>query len=508
MNSRAIQEKSVVYVMLIVGLAISLIQFFYNRSLWLDESYLALNIVDRSYAGLLQPLDNIQVAPILFLQIEKLCSDLIPNSELGLRLFPLLSFILSLFLLRKLLGSVHRSVFTLIFSLCLFVFNPTVIYYSSELKQYMSDLLVLMYMYYFLLKDYRDETQKYYILGAAGAVGIFLSNVAPIILFTVGLYLFFDSYYQKKKAHIRHVILVSFIWGCLFLLYYVLFIHNHPSRDAQVRECRYYHYFMPVNPFKLDFFEFIVHKVQMIVNGLFRFGKVGGFALLILIIAGMISLIRKKRYGMMILTVMPLVLHLILSGLELYPFDLRMILYTIPCIILVCSFGFDYLINLPFISTTCSKYSFMIICVPLAMLALLYKNGFPLTNKEVKESIAFMREHMSPTDRIFVNYFATYPFQYYKQTGFLELNGPPVLYGKSNDITWKNNQWVSDTVKYAEEIRAADAVSGRTWFLFSSVADEDLKQQQLLNYFKSKGENALMEFHTKGSDAYLFEQGK
>lgn len=82
-----------------------------------------------------------------------------------------------------------------------------------------------------------------------------------------------------------------------------------------------------------------------------------------------------------------------------------MILYTIPCIILICFFGFDYLINLPFISTSFSKYSFMIICVPLAMLALLYKNGFPLMNNEVKESIAFICGHMSPTDRIFCKLF-------------------------------------------------------------------------------------------------------
>ena len=84
------------------GIAIRLVQYLYNRSLWADEAVLALNIVNRSYLELLQPLDYDQGAPIGFLWIEKLAIQLFGNNEYALRLFPLLSSILSIFIFYKL----------------------------------------------------------------------------------------------------------------------------------------------------------------------------------------------------------------------------------------------------------------------------------------------------------------------------------------------------------------------------------------------------------------------
>ena len=53
--------------MLALGVLLRLRAYFHNRALWLDEVYLALNLVPRSYAELLQPLDHDQGAPLGFL---------------------------------------------------------------------------------------------------------------------------------------------------------------------------------------------------------------------------------------------------------------------------------------------------------------------------------------------------------------------------------------------------------------------------------------------------------
>jgi hypothetical protein len=145
-------EKAIIKLTIIAGVLLSTLQFFYNRSLWLDEAYLALNIINKSHFELLKPLDLRQVAPILFLIIEKIFSDLIPNSEFGLRLFPLISFWLSIFLFYKLIKAIQQNYYAIIFSLSLFVFNTTLIYYSSEVKQYMTDALVLISVYYLILR--------------------------------------------------------------------------------------------------------------------------------------------------------------------------------------------------------------------------------------------------------------------------------------------------------------------------------------------------------------------
>lgn len=77
------------------GILVRLAQYLYNRSLWNDEAALALNIVNRSYFELLQPLNYDQGAPIGFLLVEKLAVQLFGDNEYALRLFPLLSAIIS-----------------------------------------------------------------------------------------------------------------------------------------------------------------------------------------------------------------------------------------------------------------------------------------------------------------------------------------------------------------------------------------------------------------------------
>jgi len=94
-------EQITIAILIGLGILLPLIQFIYNRSIWLDEAMLSLNIIHKGYFELLKPLDYVQVAPILFLIIEKFFSTIIPNSEYGLRLFPLLSYWVSLFFFYK-----------------------------------------------------------------------------------------------------------------------------------------------------------------------------------------------------------------------------------------------------------------------------------------------------------------------------------------------------------------------------------------------------------------------
>ena len=79
-------------------------QYLTGRSLWADEAMLALNIVTRDFAGMFQPLDYDQGAPIGFLLVEKLFHALLGKHELALRLFPLLVGLISLWLFYRLLN--------------------------------------------------------------------------------------------------------------------------------------------------------------------------------------------------------------------------------------------------------------------------------------------------------------------------------------------------------------------------------------------------------------------
>src|SRR5512143_3859115 len=96
-------ERVVLAMLILVGVMLRLRQYLTDRSLWVDEAMLALNIVNRSFAELFKPLDYNQGAPIGFLLVEKSLDSIIGRNELVLRLFPLLAGLCSLWLFYLLL---------------------------------------------------------------------------------------------------------------------------------------------------------------------------------------------------------------------------------------------------------------------------------------------------------------------------------------------------------------------------------------------------------------------
>ncbi len=498
-------EKTLIIFTVLIGIFLSMYQFIQNRSLWLDESYLSLNIIHKSPFELLKPLDLGQVAPILFLEIEKVFSIVIPNSEFGLRLFPMISFSISLLLFYKIVNDIHHNYYTIIFSLALFVFNPTLINYSVEVKQYSTDVLVLTCLYFFALKIDHNDKLTYYYLGIIGTVSIFISNVAPIILFTVCFYLIYSNYINKHH-NLFHIAIISLVWGCSFLLYYVLFIYKHIPKetlDYFITSWGYYNGFMPTDPFKIQFYQFIRNISSMIFTSLFRFGKIGGISLIILFFTGILSLIKNRKIALFILTITPLILHLLLSALKLYPFDTRLILYTCPCIIIICSFGFDYFVNILFNPLKIGRLSILALCIPLLLFYCFYLDtGLTMKKYGIKESIIFIGQHINKNDKLFVSYFASWPFRYYRDIGFIKTDSNNIIYGNINKITWNGKRWIADTIQLSNEL---SLLGGRVWFLFVENGDEDERMQFVNNYYKLRGKNIIQEYHTRGSDVYLYK---
>src|SRR5205814_7982131 len=94
--------------LLALGVLFRLRAYLHGRALWLDEVYLALNLVPRSYAELLQPLDHDQGAPLGFLLAAKFLIRCFGESEFVLRLLPFACGLLSLFLFQRIARQLLR----------------------------------------------------------------------------------------------------------------------------------------------------------------------------------------------------------------------------------------------------------------------------------------------------------------------------------------------------------------------------------------------------------------
>lgn len=489
-NNTVHNKQSIIhYGLITLGIALSLIQYCYNRSLWLDEACLANNIIERNYSALLKPLDYNQVAPILFLQFVKFFSSLLPNSELGLRLFPLISYSASLFLFYRLSKSVLKSNTAISLALSLFVFNSSLLYYSSELKQYMVDVFVLLVLYVLAIKKSGTTLKHYLFLAIAGIISIFLSNVSPIILLTCGAYLIYSTVKHKHKNTSSLIYLSALFatWVITFLIYYLLFINSHPTKGLMLDY--WANSFLPSNPLSVDFYVFLWNKTNMIFFSLLPFNAIG-YLFICLSIVGAITLFLNKQYGYIILLFVPLTVHLILSAIKLYPFDLRLILYATPIVILAISVGFERLTELKNWGFSDRKKQYLAILLPsVFLISFVCFRTFPLKNEEIKSSLTFINEKIEPNDNLYVYYGSQQAFNYYYNTGYFKPSNSLIMGLGSRE----------DRTKYIEQIKP---LNGRTWLLFSHVYEDE--EEDIVQQMNAIGYSKLDSLKTNGSSAYLY----
>jgi uncharacterized membrane protein len=136
---------------IVLGIVLRLTQYLIDRSLWYDEALLALNILHRPLREIFQPLQYHQGAPIGFLVLEKLATTLAGKSELALRIVPFAAGIASLFLFSH-VAKLFVSAKSALLALLLFALCPSLVYYSSEVKQYSSDVAVTLVLLWMLFR--------------------------------------------------------------------------------------------------------------------------------------------------------------------------------------------------------------------------------------------------------------------------------------------------------------------------------------------------------------------
>lgn len=478
-----------------ISVILSGIQFLYNRSLWLDESFIALNILERDYMGLLRPLDFIQVAPILYLQLTKLASCITPFSEYGLRLVPLLCFWASLFLFHKTLRLLFREALLVIFALGLFAFNNHLLYYSSEVKQYMSDVFVSVMMLYLLLRAFRNPAHRFFALGVAGILAIWLSNIAPLVLFASGLYLLFENPPWKNLHALRMISITGVVWLTTYLVYYLLIVHDHPHRDSMVMIWAGENAFLPLQVFSAGFFLFLKEKAGELGYLVFSEYRLLIVMFLALVLAGWWHLFRQGKIGLLLLFLSPVPLHLALSALHFYPFSGRLILYTFPFLIVLAMFGLQPVFEKVPDKTRKAIAGVGIFLVPGLLLLNTLSSGFPQERQEIKQVLAFISEHGSEPVFLCMNRDTEQPFDYYAKTGLVD----PGSYSGIVTSSW---DWAGDTVFFRE-------VSGREesfWLLLSNFRKKD--KDAMIDRLAAAGLTPDLSILATGCHAWYFSRTK
>ena len=184
---------------IVIGIALRIWQYAANPSIWVDEASIARNVLDRQPSQLFGPLDYGQIAPPGFLLGIKLSVTLLGFSEYALRLVPFVAGIASpaLFFLvaRSLLRPVETIVATLMFSVAI-----PLVFFSSNLKQYSSDVAVTLVVIGMALRFRRSLLTRRSAYGFAlvSVPLLFCSQAAVFPLTAAGAVVFTEAFVARR----------------------------------------------------------------------------------------------------------------------------------------------------------------------------------------------------------------------------------------------------------------------------------------------------------------------
>ena len=488
-------EKKLASLILKSTIIVAIIQstyiYLYCRSLWLDEAMLALNIVNRTYSELASPLSHNQIAPILFLWIEKTIAYFFNYSEYGLRFFPLLCYWFNIILFYRLIKKIFTSTIVLISLLSLFCFNYWLLLYGTDVKQYITDVSVMLIAITFLVNHERLNKKNTLFLAVFGVLCIFLSSVTPIILVTITL-IYLIGTEDEIWDNIEHLLLPIMSWTLAFVLYYVQFVYANPVKIYMVDYWSTANCFLP-SPFDISLFiDFFVHKSKIVLVSLYGFRYFGVF-LPFVFFTGLWELKKTKNYKMLLLFAVPFTAHLILSAFKLYPFDLRMLLYTIPVLLLVTGHGLLSINNIIPTKVSRENERHIFFSIPFIFFTFLLIVGIPLKDEEIKGNLSYLEKNIQDGDNLFITPYAVPAYKYYQKINFFSIK---------NDVILEDFSSFKKKQRFLKKIQNTN---GNVWLLFvGGTSSYGGYQTDILDSLKRLNHPVVKHNTEYNSDVYLF----
>ncbi len=403
------------FVIATAGAALRIYQHFSGRPLWEDEAHLALNFIYFGYKDLTIPLSHFQVAPILFLFSIETITRIFGFSEEVLRSFPFIISLLVYPLFYHVAYYITNSRLAAIISFAILSFSVTIIHYSSELKPYIIELSAYVGLIYLLISKHRYvKKYRYTLLAVGGSLAMLLANASHIVLVCITTYMILSLIKNDESFNRKKSFYVFVVWLVVFSLNFFTFIYHHPYSEPmrQLWAAR----FLPM-PFSDNFGWFIKMVIdETFFDAMLLFTRNWYFPYILaaLYVIALVYVIAKKSSKVIVFVLLPIIIHLSLSVVKVYPLYTRFYIYLMPALIITLSIGVVYLVQL-----LNKKILFALAVMPalfvLVCTVVVPFQHFSDVGRNIKPGIDFINK--KPTNmKLFVTTPATL-YEYYSRLG-------------------------------------------------------------------------------------------
>ena len=357
-------------------------------------------------------MDFQQGAPIGFLFIEKAFVVTLGNVDQVMRLFPLFTGIASLYILYR-IAKVHITGGWL--AGLLFAASWYPIHYSSELKQYSSDVMMALLLIFLATRCLRESAsfRDFLILGAGGAMAIWISHPSAFVLAGIGLALLAAPLTRQRHIPFAWLAGLGFLWMASFGIQYQVSLKHLIANDFLQGYWR--KNFMPLPPWS-DVGWLLKTYHSMLVMTLNTIEPALVYAIPILVMIGGISLLLRDRI-LAIIILFPFVLAMIASALQRYPLKDRFMLFLVPLVLMLIAEGLGSLYRI--VARWNTGVAGTMYALPSLFLFFLVMSGAfrlflsPYNQSDIKPVLEYVAEHRREDEAIYVYHSSEPAFAYY-----------------------------------------------------------------------------------------------
>lgn len=468
-------------ILILLGATFRTRAYLANRSLWYDEASLALDVLRNELFDLLGAGIN---APEGFLILTKMATLVGGRHEMILRLAPFwagLSSLPLIYILGKRLFDADSAKIALLLA-CV---SGTLIYYSTEFKQYSIDVFVALLLYLFFWdtcrSDSRLSTSKCVGMALLGVLAIWISHPACFILAGIGTVLFANALYKNRWQTATLLSCVGATWLVSFGILYFFSLKHLGAQESLIEFWQ--KSYMPLPPFSLQdlaWFPRVFHKIFAYPTDMFP--PIVGMAVFC---AGVFAAAHHEKQSLAILLT-PIGFTLLASGLHRYPFHGRLLLFLVPVLLLLIARGLTYLWKWQKTHHAAILLSAIIIVFPFFHTLKLLQNG--PQREELRPVMRKVSRRTKPGDSIYVYYGARRAFAYYR----------PRCFSGEQSVTIGNSHR-SKPEQYQAELDPLSS-TGRVWILMSHVHGAEYR---LFRRYINDRANILESVEAPGARAIL-----
>ena len=457
---------------------------------------IALNLINRSYLELFETLDYNQAAPLGFLFIEKSLVQLLGDNEYVLRFLPFLAGIASLFLFYQ-LANKYASKSAVPIAVLLFSCSRYLIYYTTEVKQYSSDVMVALGFCLILAPQHSKllTQRQLFTFAILGTAGIFLSHPAVLVLAGIELSQLLFTAAKRRRQIIFNRLSIYITWLIAFGLVYAFNIRATMGNDSLVQgwESRYPDSWLDIIWLFDSFGKFFYNPLGFKSP----FDGIAIFAFLI----GCIAFYRHNR-PVMAMLLLPFGTTFLAAYLHAYPFKNRLVLFLVPFAILIIAEGIHFLLA----QFKQNRYYIgllgLLLLVSLALPNLNRTRRLTITpylRQEVRPLIEYVQTNREPNDILYVHQSGQHSFRYY--AGKYGLSENDYMLG-GQKIFLSPSRFSQEGFEALHREIAQLRGQPRVWFMISN--SWDVEESTLVAYLDQSGKQ-LDKVQQADATVYLYD---